>query len=102
MKKNTKTITICAMMIALSLVFMYIGVLLPSGRAGFMAVASLFMLAAVIECGYVPALCVFAASSILGFLIMPDEAGVYLASFTYSGDDIYAPGEYVCYIIIPE
>ena len=33
---------------------------------------------------------------------MPNEAGVYLASFTYSGDDIYAPGEYVCYIVIPE
>ena len=33
--------------------------------------------------------------------IMPDKAGVYLASFTYSGDDIYAPGEYVCYIVIP-
>ena len=36
------------------------------------------------------------------FHSMPDEAGVYLASFTYSGDDIYAPGEYVCYIVIPE
>ena len=34
--------------------------------------------------------------------LMPNEAGVYLASFTYSGDDIYAPGEYVCYIVIPE
>ncbi len=85
MKKNTKTITICAMMIALSLVFMYIGVLLPSGRAGFMAVASLFTLAAVIECGYVPALCVFAASSILGFLIMPDKAPImfYILFFGY-------------------
>ena len=33
---------------------------------------------------------------------MPNEAGVYLASFTYSGDEVYAPGEYVCYIVIPE
>ena len=32
---------------------------------------------------------------------MPNEAGVYLASFTYSGDEVYAPGEYVCYIVIP-
>ncbi len=36
------------------------------------------------------------------FYSMPNEAGVYLASFTYSGDDVYAPGEYVCYIVIPE
>ena len=36
------------------------------------------------------------------FHSMPDEAGVYLVSFTYSGDDVYAPGEYICYIIIPE
>ena len=35
------------------------------------------------------------------FYSMPNEAGVYLASFTYSGDDVYAPGEYVCYIVIP-
>ena len=85
MKKGTKTITICAMMTALSLVFMYIGILIPSGRAGFMAVASLFTVAAVIECGYVPALCVFAASSVLGFLIMPDKAPImfYILFFGY-------------------
>ena len=35
------------------------------------------------------------------FRSIPNEAGVYLASFTYSGDDVYAPAEYVCYIVIP-
>lgn len=33
--------------------------------------------------------------------ILPREPGVYLASFTYTGNEIYQPVEYVCYIIIP-
>lgn len=32
----------------------------------------------------------------------PKESGVYLASFTYTGDNIYCPIEYVCYLVIPE
>lgn len=36
------------------------------------------------------------------FHSMPNEAGIYLVSYTYSGDDVYAPGEYVCYVIIPK
>jgi len=32
----------------------------------------------------------------------PEKSGVYLASFTYTGDEIYQAEEYICYIIISE
>ena len=30
------------------------------------------------------------------------HSGVYLASFTYMGSEVYQPKEFKCYIIIPE
>ncbi|MCI8435910.1 MAG: hypothetical protein HFK10_08180 [Clostridia bacterium] len=31
----------------------------------------------------------------------PKTSGLYLASFTYTGDERYQPAEYLCYIVIP-
>ena len=31
----------------------------------------------------------------------PETSGLYLASFTYTGDERYQPVEYLCYIVIP-
>lgn len=74
MNLKTKKITLCAMMAALSIVFMFIGNLFPAGRMGFMAVASLFSVAVVIQYGYFPAVLVYVVSTVLGFLLLPDKA----------------------------
>lgn len=76
MNIKTKNLTLCAMMAALSVVFMFIGTVFPSGRMGFMAIAALFTVAVVIQSGYVPAVMVYVVSSILGFLILPDKAPI--------------------------
>ena len=73
MNIKTKKLTVCAMMAALSVVFMFIGVLFPSGRMGFMAIASLFVVAVVIQYGYLSAVSVFVVSSLLGLIIIPDK-----------------------------
>ena len=74
MKLKTKKITLCAMMAALTVAFMFIGTLFPTGRMGFMALASLFSVAVVTLYGYVPSLLVYVVSAILGFLLLPDKA----------------------------
>lgn len=74
MKAKTKTLTLCAMMSALSVVFMFIGNLFPTGRMGFMAVASLFTVAVVIQSGYIAGLAVFIVSTLLGILLLPDKS----------------------------
>ena len=74
MKAKTKTLTLCAMMVALSVVFMFVGNLFPIGRMGFMAVASLFTVAVVIQSGYIAGLAVFIVSTLLGILLLPDKS----------------------------
>ncbi len=76
MKSKTKRTTLCAMMAALSVVFMFIGNLFPTGRMGFMALASLFTVAVVIQYGYIPSVLVFAVSTLLGLLLIPDKASI--------------------------
>lgn len=85
MRLKTKKITICAMMAALIIVFMFVGTLFPTGRMGFMAVASLFSVAVVTLYGYTPALLVYVVSVILGFLLLPDKAPIafYALFFGY-------------------
>ena len=74
MNSKTKTLTLCAMMAALSVVFMFIGNMFPTGRMGFMAVASLFTVAVIIQSGYIAGAAVFAVSTILGMLMLPDKS----------------------------
>ena len=73
MNKKTLKITFCAVLAAFSVVFMYIGTVFPTGRMGFMAIASLFSVAAMAQYGYGAALGVFAVSGVLGFLLVPDK-----------------------------
>ena len=85
MNVKTKKTTLCAMMAALSVVFMFIGNLFPMGRMGFMAIASLFTVSIVIHYGYIPAVLVFVVSTILGLLILPDKTPIafYALFFGY-------------------
>lgn len=76
MQKKTRTITLSAVFSALTVVFLYIANLIPTGRLGLVAVASLFAVAAVIETGIVSALFVFVGSAVIGALILPEKTDV--------------------------
>ena len=78
MSKSTRKITLTAQMSALSIVFLYIDSVFPTGQLGFVAIASLFGIAAVIESGLVSGLIVFVISGILGFLLVPVKSVMFL------------------------
>ena len=78
MKKSTRRLTVSAMMTALSVVFLYLACVFPTGQLGFTAVASLFGIAAVVECGVVSGIFVYAGTSVLGLLLLPAKSMVYL------------------------
>ncbi len=71
-------ITLSALMAALSVSFMYVGNILPTGRLGIIAVASLFVTAAVIEAGLSAGVFVYAGSGLLAALILPDKSSALL------------------------
>jgi len=85
MKKTTRKITITAVFTALSVVFMYIASLLPSGQLGFLAAAAMFGVAAAIECGLGSSAAVYIGASLLGLLIIPVKsvALIYILFFGY-------------------
>lgn len=85
MNSKTRTITLSAVMTALSIVFLYIANIIPTSRLGFVAVSSLFVVAAVIETGIISAIFVFVGSSILGAVLLPDKTIVliYVLFFGY-------------------
>ena len=71
-------ITLSALLTALSVSFMYVGNILPTGRLGIIAVSSLFVTAAVIEAGLGAGLFVYAGSGLLAALILPDKTSALL------------------------
>ena len=78
MRKQTKLITLGAVFTALSLVFVYLASVFPTGQVGIVALASLFGIAAVVETGLVGGVFVFAATSFLGFVLIPNKTVMVL------------------------
>jgi hypothetical protein len=78
MKGTARRITISAVLTALTVVFLFIGNVFPAGRLALIAVASLFVTAAVIEAGFGAAAFVFAGGAVLGALILPDKTAALL------------------------
>lgn len=85
MAKKSRLIAICAILTAFSVIFLYISAVVPTGQIGFVAVASLFGIAAVIETGIKGGAFVFAGSAVLSFIIVPDKlaALLYVLFFGY-------------------
>lgn len=71
MSKKTKTLTLSALLIAITEVFLYSATILPTSRIGVTAIAGLMVAAAVIEEGIMIGAAVFVGSSILAALILP-------------------------------
>lgn len=78
MKSNARFIALSAVFTALAVIFLYAGTLLPALRVAAVAVASLFIAAAVIEAGLGSAALVYAGSAVLGLLLLPDKGAAYL------------------------
>jgi len=85
MSKKTRSITLTALISALAVVMLYIASIWPTGRIGFVAVASVFTAAAVIEAGIRPGIYVFIVSSALSLLLIPEKSAaiLYIAFFGY-------------------
>jgi hypothetical protein len=78
MDKKTRIITLAALFVAFSVIFLYLGSIIPTIRLGFAAAASLFAIAAVIETGLVSACFVYIGSSVISLLLLPDKAVILI------------------------
>lgn len=80
LKTRTKKLALCAMLTAVSVVFLYLASILPTAKLAVTAVAGLLPAAAVITCGMGWATGLWIATSILALLICPqkDAAMAYL------------------------
>ena len=85
MSRKTRTLALCALFSALVYIFLYIASIWPTGQLGFVAAASLFVAAAVIEAGAVPALYVFIVSAALSLLLTPGRSPplLFISFFGY-------------------
>ena len=78
MKRSTYKLTISAIMAALTVVFLYLASVFPTGQLGFVAVASLFTIAVVIEADVKYAVLVYICCAILAFLLIPLKGAALL------------------------
>lgn len=65
-------------MAALTVVFLYLASVFPTGQLGFVAVASLFTIAVVIEAGIKHAALVYISCAVLAFLLIPLKGAALL------------------------
>ena len=77
-RKATRLITVSAVMTALSVVSVYLGSVFPTGQLGFAAISSLFVIAAVVECGLKGGIFVYIGSAALTLLLVPDKSTALL------------------------
>ena len=76
--KNTKYVAAGGMITALSVVLMFLTGLFPSATYALPAIAGVFLIVAVIEMGYVWAVSIYIAVSLLGFFIAADKEAALL------------------------
>ncbi len=85
MSKRARTIALCAMMTALSVICLWLSSILPTGQLGFSAAALLFGCAAVLEVGIGGGAAVYICSVLLGALLMSNRFPLfyYVVFFGY-------------------
>ncbi len=77
-KNRSRRIAYTAVFTAFSAAFLYIASVFPTGQLGFLGVASLFGVAAVVEYGIAGGAAVFAGTAVIGLLIVPSKSLVAL------------------------
>ncbi len=75
---KASNVALCGVLSALSLVFLFLSVLTPTGRIGLVAVAGLFPVAAVVSAGLPAGFFCWGASSLLALLLLPTKANAIL------------------------
>ena len=85
MKSNQKKITYPAVASALSVVLLLIASVIPSGQLGFIAATTICSVYTLNESGMIGVLSIYAITSLLGFLLLPDKVPLilYLLFFGY-------------------
>jgi hypothetical protein len=71
--RGTQRITLAAMTISLTLVCIYLGSIIPTGRLGFLFLASVFVAALMVERETMLAVLAFIGASLLGFLLVANK-----------------------------
>ncbi len=87
MKNKNFTIALGGILVALTVISIYVSSIVPGIELTMYAISSIFVAVMVIESGPKGALLVFAASLLLGFIIIPNKVGIipYAALFGYYG-----------------
>lgn len=82
-KRSAMRITLAAILTALSLIFLYLSCLVPTGKVGLVALAGLFPAAAVVSFGFSAGFLCYAGTGILALLLLADKgmAMLYLLFF---------------------
>jgi hypothetical protein len=85
--KPAYNVSLAAMFAAFSVIFLYLAGILPTGRVTMYFLSSLFAAGMVIERQTLLAFAVYAATSLLGLLILPDRLSVlpYVLLFGHYG-----------------
>ncbi len=73
---KAKKLAFCAVVSALSVLFLYLSYVIPTGKAALYTVSSVFLAAVVMETGARGGLLSYACVSILGLLLIPDKTFV--------------------------
>lgn len=82
-RKKLRRVAFTAVFTALAAAFLYVASVFPTGQLGFLGVASLCGIAAVVEYGLAGGLFVYAGTAVLGLLLVPSKAlvGLYAVFF---------------------
>ncbi len=81
MKKNplsARLVALTAVLAALSLVFLYVSCMVPTGRMGVVAVAGLLPAAAVVSAGPAAGALCYAGTGLLALILLPDKGNALL------------------------
>lgn len=76
--KGAGRVALVGVLTALSLIFLYVSSVLPTGRLGFVALAGLLPAGAVVSAGLPAGAFCYAATGILGLLLSPDKGNALL------------------------
>ena len=82
-KKTVRRVAFTAVFTALSAAFLYIASVIPTGQLGFLGIASLCGIAAVVEYGLAGGLFVYIGTGLLGLFLVPSKTlvGLYAVFF---------------------
>lgn len=85
MKQRARYVSVTALLVALSVVILYLASLFPTARIASAAIAGLLTAVAVIECGITSGIACFACTSILAAVLMPVKTVglLYILFFGY-------------------